>query len=216
MLLRMPLPRASPCDACDARCCRAYAVHLTLDDVGRLADGLDVPSRTFAAPLPQRERSAVGFILEPGGPTHDLVLGQRPSSDPERGCMFLSGGRCSVYAHRPRACRRFPAARAGDRVVAREGIVCGTARWAEAMARRSWRAELERERRELAVHGVVVATWNERILDPAAGARSFADFLEHLADAHVWLARFRRALRHREQDGEPFLNRLREILRELR
>jgi Fe-S-cluster containining protein len=208
----MPLSRASPCDACDAGCCRAYAVHLTLDDVGRLASGLDLPARTFAAPAPQPIATPSGFLLARGGPTHDLVLGHRPPSDPERGCLFLRDGRCSAYAHRPRACRRFPAAVAADRVVVREGILCATAGWEGAMDRRSWRAELERERREQAVHAVVVAAWNERVLDPGAGATGFEGFLDHLADAWGWLGRYRRALPHRERDGAPFLERLREVL----
>jgi hypothetical protein len=100
-------------------------------------------------------------------------------------------------------------------VVAREGIICGTAPWRDAMARRSWRAELEHERRELAIHDVFVATWNERVLRPGARPPTFEAFLDHLVDAHGWLARFRQALPHREQDGEPFLGRIREILREL-
>ena len=215
MLARMPLSRASPCDACDARCCRAYAVHLTLDDVGRLADGLDLPLPTVIAHRPQPAPAATGFLLAPGGPTHDLVLGHRPPSDPEPGCHFLEAGRCAVYAIRPRACRRFPAAVADGRVVAREGIICGTAPWRDAMGQRSWRAELEHERREVAIHEVFVAVWNERIAGPGARPRSFEQFLDHLVDAHGWLARFRRALPHREQDGEPFLGRIREILREL-
>lgn len=215
MLVLMALSRASPCDACDSRCCRAYAVHLTLDDVGRLADGLDVHLHHFATASPQQAPSPTGFLLEPGGAAHDLLLGHRPPSDPERGCIFLRDGRCAVYPLRPRACRRFPATLDGDRVIAREGIVCGAAPWTEAMAWRSWRAELERERRELAVHGVAVAAWNERILGAGGGPRSLAQFLDHLADAHAFLARFRTALRHREQDGEPFLERVREILREL-
>lgn len=211
----MPLPRASPCDACDARCCRAYAVHLTLDDVGRLADGLDASLRSFVAPRLQREPDGAGFLLARGGPTHDLILGHRPSPDGGTACQFLEGGRCSVYRLRPRACRRFPAVVAGGRVVAREGIICGTAPWVEVMARRSWRAELEHERRELAVHVAVVAAWNDRFEDPAAGPRTFGDFLDHLESAYAWLARFRQALRHREQHGEPFLRHLREMVRAL-
>jgi Fe-S-cluster containining protein len=211
----MAAPRSSPCERCDARCCRSYSVHLTLDDAGRIARGLDVPMRRFAAHLPQPVRTATGFVLERGGRTHDLVLGYRPASEPERGCLFLEGGRCSVYALRPRACRRFPAAVQGGGVVAREGIVCGTERWAGAMARRSWRAELERERREVALHEVVVGAWNERIAAEGGEARALDRYLEHLEDAWRVVERLRGTLRPRERSGEAFLARVGDILRAL-
>jgi Fe-S-cluster containining protein len=183
--------------------------------VARLSRGLDLPPWRFAAVQPQPERTATAFLLEPGGPTHALVLGVRPPSDAEPGCIFLQGGRCSVYSLRPRACRRFPAAERRGKVVAREGIVCGTARWEGAMGRRSWRAELERERREVALHAVAVLAWNERIEQGRAGALELDHYLEHLEDAWSVVARLRETLPPRERSGEAFLGRVREILREL-
>ncbi len=212
----MDPPSTNPCDACDARCCRIYLVHLTGEDAWRIATFLDAPIESFAASLPQAVRSGTGFVLEKDGPAHDLVLGTSPG--PDRRCSFLGeGGRCSIYRVRPRACSRFPARAEGGRVAAREGIACGPGAWSEAaMARRSWRAELEREVREIALHETVVAVWNERVLDGGDGAsRTLADFLGYLGDAYGWLARFRRALRPRERSGAAFLERVGETLRDL-
>ncbi len=210
----MPVPRASPCDGCDARCCRAYSVQLTIDDAGRLARALDVPIRRFAAHLPQPVRTETGFMLDRSARTHDLVLGHRAEPDPA-GCVFLEGGRCSVYRVRPRACRRFPAAAENGRVVAREGIVCGTARWAAAMGQRSWRAELEREQREVALHAVVVADWNARVERGGERPLPLERFLEHLEDAWSVVARLRETVRPSERAGGALLGRVREILAEL-
>lgn len=212
----VPLPRASPCDGCDARCCRgAYSIHLTLDDVARISSGLDLAPARFAASQPQVTPSATGFLLERGGRTHDLALGFRLPPDPEPGCMFLQDGRCSAYGVRPRACRRFPAAAEGGRVVAREGIVCGTARWAAAMGQRSWRAELEREQREVALHAVVVADWNARVERGGERPLPLERFLEHLEDAWSVVARLRETVRPSERAGGALLGRVREILAEL-
>ena len=213
MLAAMAAPGASPCHECDARCCSAYSVHLTLDDTGRIAAGLDLPLRRFAAHLPQPAPTATGFLLEPGGRTHDLVLGHRPEGEAEQGCLFLEHGRCSVYRFRPRACRRFPAAAEGGRIVAREGTACGARAWAGCMTRRCWRAELERERREVALHEVAVRAWNEKVEGDGGGRRPLAAYLEHLEDAWSVVARLRRALRPRDRSGDAFLGRVCEILR---
>ncbi len=216
-------PTTSPCDACDARCCSAYAVHLTGDDVRRLAEGTGLPPRAFVTWALQAERTATGFVLRPGGPSHDLLLAHARAGDPRQPCPFLrseTGGppRCGVYAFRPRVCRRFPAVRVGAGYGVRDGIVCAPGAWGDhEMARLSWRTAIAREEREAEAYAAVVAVWNERVEragpGPGEGAPGLFDYLDYLGDAYGWLARWRATLRPADRSGPAFLERVRRTLR---
>ena len=75
-----------PCGGCTACCTSAQFVHVAPDEVDSLAV---IPAELLAA--------------APGMPTGHVVIGYD-----ERGhCPLLVDGRCSVYAHRPRACRTY-------------------------------------------------------------------------------------------------------------
>jgi uncharacterized protein len=75
-----------PCDGCSACCTAAQFVHIGPDETDTLEH---VPAALlFAAPL-----MPAGHVVIP----HDA-----------RGhCPMLVGGRCSIYAHRPRTCRTY-------------------------------------------------------------------------------------------------------------
>lgn len=76
------------CCACGA-CCRVlYSVAVDGADVTRLAAGLGLSEETICS----------RYIRLVDGATH---LRARP-------CPFLRGSVCSIYEHRPRACRDFP------------------------------------------------------------------------------------------------------------
>lgn len=86
-----PIIAAIDCTKC-ANCCRNLDVQLGEDDLQRLAEGLNVPIEAI--------RQHVELI---------------PSDDPDivgifkpKPCAFLTGNLCSVYAHRPTACRDYP------------------------------------------------------------------------------------------------------------
>jgi Fe-S-cluster containining protein len=205
-------PSASPCDACDARCCRAYVVPLTGDDAWRLTRATGVPLHRLVACAPQREPDGPGFLLEPGGPLQQLVLAAQ-ACHPMAPCAFLRAedgvGRCGVYAARPRACRRFPAVRAGGAVAAREGTPCPPGAWTAARMRGlSWRVALAREEREAALWGEVVADWNRRLRARGEAVSALA-WLDHLLETYAFLVRWRRSLR----PAERTLERLREEAR---
>ncbi len=210
----------SPCDACDARCCRTYAVQLTGDDVSRIAAGLGLAVQEFTAFTPQAARTETGFLLERDGPTHDLVLRADGAGVSPRACVFLRAaggreGRCGAYASRPRACRRFPAMERDGAVAVRDEIPCATGAWEKSIRRRSWRAALERERREIALHAAIVAIWNERIGAAGAPPRTVLEFLDHLAEAYLFVTRLRGALLPRDRSGPVFVRRVAETLRQL-
>jgi Fe-S-cluster containining protein len=210
------IPPGSPCDACDARCCRVYVVPLTGDDAFRLSQGSGLPMHRLVACAPQREPDAAGFLLEPGGLRHELVLAAQ-AGHPMAPCVFLreeaGRGRCGAYGFRPRACRRFPAVRAPeDAVVSRDGTPCPPGAWSAArMGRLSWRVALAREEREAALHAEVVADWNARLCDRGAPASALA-WLDHLAETYAYLVAWRRSLRPVERAGEGFLARARYAL----
>jgi Fe-S-cluster containining protein len=211
---------ASPCDGCDARCCRSYTVYVTGEDAFRIASGTGLPMVRFLGHVQQGERSDMGFLLEPGGVAHDLVLDQAPSPDPLKPCLFLrvgdgGTGRCGVYPIRPGACRRFPAVRLGGGVGPREGIVCPEGAWeGHPMDRLSWRIALEREQRERELYAVVVSEWNARVeASGELGPRTFEAYLDHLSDAYRWISGMRRMLRPRDRAGPALLLRVGEGLR---
>lgn len=211
----MTAPSASPCDACDAPCCRVYVVPLTGDDAWRLARATPVPLHRLVACAPQREPDGPGFLLAPDGPLHELVLAAQ-ACHPAAPCTFLrfegGAGRCGIYAARPRACRRFPAVREGAAVVARAGTPCPAGAWPRRrMGGLSWRVALAREARELALYGEVALDWNQRVRARGAPATPLA-WLDHLAETYAFLVRWREALRPSERRGEALVARARYAL----
>jgi Fe-S-cluster containining protein len=87
-----PIIAAIDCTRC-ANCCRSLDVALTPDDAGRLAEGINVPLDAILTRYADHKR----------GQTLDewAVIRGKP-------CPFLTGTRCSVYAHRPDTCRLYP------------------------------------------------------------------------------------------------------------
>lgn len=81
------------CTAC-GNCCRSLQVGLVPGDVPRLADALLIPP----------ERVLERYVARRDGPPDQEwgVFRHTP-------CAFLRGRTCVVYAHRPQACRAYPA-----------------------------------------------------------------------------------------------------------
>ena len=106
-----------PCQGCTACCTASQFVHIGPDEADTLAH---IPAELLV-PAPR---------LPPG----NVVLGYD-----ERGhCPMLVDGACSIYAHRPRACRTYDC-----RVFAATGVEPGDKRIADRV--RSWRFTLEDE-----------------------------------------------------------------------
>lgn len=94
---RLAVAGASPCDACHANCCKQnghdYAVLLEGEDEHRRF-------RAFAAEVVVLQGDAALPVIERALPYRD---GR---------CIFLgSDDRCTIYADRPRNCRRFECTR---------------------------------------------------------------------------------------------------------
>lgn len=57
----------------------------------------------------QRLAAHLGLTLEQLAEKHcQVTCGELHLSHPERGCQFLTGGRCTVYEARPTQCRTWP------------------------------------------------------------------------------------------------------------
>lgn len=99
------------CTGC-GDCCRARGLHawvyVTIDERRALARHLGLATSTFT-----RRYCAK---------THGFFHLRDPASD----CLFLDGGRCTVYAARPGQCRTFPF-------------------WRENMNRKAWNLEVKRD-----------------------------------------------------------------------
>lgn len=91
--LATPIIQAIDCKAC-GNCCRALAVYLEERDVERLAEGLQ---ETFERVMDEYISIEVSHVMGEWG-----AFKHRP-------CAFLRGNLCGVYAHRPQACRDYPA-----------------------------------------------------------------------------------------------------------
>lgn len=87
-----PISAAIDCTLC-ANCCRSLDVCLIPSDVPRLAQGLDIP---LAAVQTRYVDEATGQAQGEWA-----VIPAHP-------CPLLDGNLCSVYAHRPHACRVYP------------------------------------------------------------------------------------------------------------
>jgi Fe-S-cluster containining protein len=133
MTSTFPLPviespvTSSPCTSCHAGCCRAYAVPLTGRDIFRIVTELKIPFWKFVCrrsdPSGAISRGIAPYFRfddDPRTPYVICLLQNESRLFPgTRKCGFLteSGpsakaprgiGRCTIYAHRPVACRVFP------------------------------------------------------------------------------------------------------------
>lgn len=90
--LALPIIQAIDCKTC-GNCCRSLAVFLEEDDAKRLSQGAFIPLETITAHFLDTENATQ--FGEWG------MFKQLP-------CPFLSGTLCTVYAHRPNACREYP------------------------------------------------------------------------------------------------------------
>ena len=104
-----------PCDGCTACCTSSQFVHIGPDETDTLAHV--PPELLFPAPRLPRGHRVLGY-------------------DESGHCPMLNDGRCSIYEHRPRACRTydcrvFPAAgvRVDDCDPAKTQIARRASRW---------------------------------------------------------------------------------------
>src|SRR4051794_5530200 len=84
--LRAGAPVDVPCDGCTACCTAAQFVHVDPDETEALAR---IPRALL--------------VRAPGRPSGHMVMGY----DERGACPMFVDGQCSIYEHRPRACRTY-------------------------------------------------------------------------------------------------------------
>jgi Fe-S-cluster containining protein len=98
--------------ACFNQCCRTPTIILSPYDLLRLRQGLGISSTAVRERYTRQE-------IEPNSNLPLVVIDAYRS--PEGGCPFLGDHGCTVYPHRPAACRLFPLTM-GSRLTA-DGVV---------------------------------------------------------------------------------------------
>ena len=83
---------------CFTQCCRDITIFLTPFDVLQLKNALGIPSGSFL------EQYTVKIVGDSGLPI--VLLKMR--DDDAKSCPFVTSRGCSVYPHRPWACRIYP------------------------------------------------------------------------------------------------------------
>jgi len=83
---------------CFTRCCRDITIFLTPYDILRMKNGLHLSSGDFLAK----------FTVIMVGDNELPVIALKMQDDQEKNCPFVRSDGCSIYPHRPWACRIYP------------------------------------------------------------------------------------------------------------
>ncbi|MBW1955646.1 MAG: YkgJ family cysteine cluster protein [Deltaproteobacteria bacterium] len=84
--------------ACFTRCCRDITIFLTPYDIIRMKNALGISSEKFLADY------TVAMIGDAGFP----VVALKMAVDETKRCPFVTRNGCTIYTHRPWACRIYP------------------------------------------------------------------------------------------------------------
>ncbi|MBC8076283.1 MAG: YkgJ family cysteine cluster protein [Chloroflexales bacterium] len=179
------------CRACEGRCCTAYTVPLTGDDVWRIVQGQRLAPIAFVQRDPESTPTTTGFLLRPGGATYGIALRHQPGRRNEWPCIFLMHlrdgvQRCGIYAHRPLACQTYPMRLQPTGVAPRDDMLCPPGSWAGiAQHPGAWHERLLQQDRQWQRYAVVVQAWNTAVRRcPPSGGFVLDQYLAYLVAAY--------------------------------
>lgn len=179
------------CLSCEGRCCTAYIVPLTGNDVWRIVEAQRLAPGRFVQREPEDYPTSTGFLLRPGGATYAISLRHQYVRRNERPCIFLMHlregvQRCGIYPHRPLACQTYPMQLRPAGVGAREDMLCPAGSWAGITEQPdAWRERLLRQDDEWERYARVVQAWNSAVqLRPADSGYVLDDYLAYLIAAY--------------------------------
>jgi Fe-S-cluster containining protein len=179
-------------DACRRKtCCHTTRVVLTGHDLARLVRAFELEPDAFALAIPvpaaDADAGAPGFLLEPAGAQHELVLRKRGELGPAGApCVFLvqtndGHASCGAGDVRPAVCAAFPAALVAGRLRV-AGACCDCRVWSVLDLGPRERARAAAAAAEEEQHAAAVRAWNAEVRATGA-ARSLADVCRHLIGA---------------------------------
>ena len=181
----------SACLSCEGRCCAAYIVPLTGDDVWRIVQEQRLAPGLFVQREPEDYPTSTGFLLRPGGATFAISLRRQYDRRNERPCIFLmqlreGRQRCGIYPDRPLACQTYPMRLQPAGVAPRDDLLCPPGSWAGVSERPGeWRERLIRQDAAWDLYATVVQAWNAAVrLRPADSGYVLDDYLAYLIAAY--------------------------------
>jgi Fe-S-cluster containining protein len=192
---------SGPCSSCRKRCCASYTVSITGYDAWVIGKGLYLPLESFLIYFPVSEPNERGFLLEPGGPRHEIALDKVGAYQKGNACVFWvelagGGGRCGIYAHRPMVCQTYPAYQQQEMVVLRDDVLCPQGAWnLVGMDLPSFRQRLSRFRMEQDIYAYFVAGWNGS-LERSRRRVTIREYYAALMNVYEKISRWSEAVSH--------------------
>lgn len=179
------------CLACEGRCCAAYIVPVTGQDVWRIVQEQRLAPGLFVQREPEDYPTSTGFLLRPGGQSYAISLRHQYDRRNERPCIFLMQlrdgvQRCGIYPHRPLACQTYPMQLQPVGIRSREDMLCPAGSWAGIAERPGeWRGRLIQQDAEWERYASVVQAWNSAVRQrPADSGYVLDDYLAYLIAAY--------------------------------
>ena len=187
-------PIATPCDKCDAKCCKFYTVTITAFDLARLVEfrkrefchrqngvllrhEAQSASLDFVTYKPASEvRSTMDhpFFLRKDGRLGEYFMCLK--RDPEETCVLYSGGHlCSVHPARPLVCRIYPFRETETGAIGYKKKHRCPVEWKKsAKLVEEVKKKLAKQARELSEYGKICREWNAKFFHKS----SFSDFVD--------------------------------------
>ena len=165
---------STPCDSCNGKCCKHYAITLSAHDLARLSKTLNMHPKEFTRAVEAHKIDTKVFPAVVNGKYMHIFLAKKENGY----CTFFSEEtrKCRIYEHRPLACRAYPFTRDKFFVSQREKIICPQEWQRKHVVRSQVLHDLVRLEEELKMHDAAVMKANMK----TGGNADLDKFLEEL------------------------------------
>jgi Fe-S-cluster containining protein len=191
--------KQNPCRGCPGYCCWQNLINLCGCDVWAIAANLRLKVTDFVAFAALNDENHYNFRLDSSDRTYCLALRMRELPDGSHRCLFAldlpaNQVRCGIYPFRPIACRAYPLAFVGEKVMVKPWAMCPEDAWdASQLDLVYWREELGRHDMEFSIYACMVGSWNRMAMNqPRLEKLNFVPFLDFLMSIYNCLETVRR------------------------